>query len=102
MTLDEAHAAVDMMLSDNKLGDAGARVVIEEFLAGEEAELHRHGRWQNILPLATSSDHKRLLDNDQRSEHRRYGCLFPSAYRDAAITCTRHARNYSTNRSGMA
>ena len=37
MQLDEAHAAVDMMLSDNRLGDAGARVVIEEFLEGEEA-----------------------------------------------------------------
>lgn len=39
MTLDQAHTAVDAMLSDNKLGDAGARVVIEEFLTGEEASL---------------------------------------------------------------
>jgi len=46
MTLEEAHQAVDMMLSDNQFGDAGARIVIEEFLAGEEAELHRHVRWQ--------------------------------------------------------
>jgi len=37
MTLDEAHDAIDMMLSDNRFGDAGARVVVEEFLAGEEA-----------------------------------------------------------------
>ena len=65
MTLDEAHAAVDAMLSDNKLGDAGARVVIEEFLAGEEASFMVMVDGKNILPLATSQDHKRLLDADQ-------------------------------------
>jgi len=65
MTLDEAHQAVDMMLSDNKLGDAGARVVIEEFLIGEEASFIVMVDGINILPLATSQDHKRLLDHDQ-------------------------------------
>ncbi len=65
MTLDEAHQAVDMMLSDNKLGDAGARVVIEEFLVGEEASFIVMVDGVNILPLATSQDHKRLLDHDQ-------------------------------------
>ncbi len=65
MSLDEAHAAVDAMLSDNKLGDAGARVVIEEFLAGEEASFMVMVDGKNILPLATSQDHKRLLDADQ-------------------------------------
>src|SRR6202795_5025138 len=64
-TLEEAHAAVDMMLSDNKLGDAGARVVIEEFLAGEEASFIVMVDGVHVLPLATSQDHKRLLDNDQ-------------------------------------
>ncbi|MFA6969950.1 MAG: phosphoribosylamine--glycine ligase [Gallionella sp.] len=64
MSLDEAHQAVDMMLSDNKLGDAGARVVIEEFLAGEEASFIVMVDGKNILPLATSQDHKRLLDGD--------------------------------------
>ena len=58
MTLDEAHQAVDMMLSDNKLGDAGARVVIEEFLAGEEASFIVMVDGKNVLPLATSQDHK--------------------------------------------
>ncbi|MGV3742772.1 MAG: phosphoribosylamine--glycine ligase, partial [Burkholderiaceae bacterium] len=58
MTLDEAHAAVDMMLSDNKLGDAGARVVIEEFLEGEEASFIVMVDGKNVLPLATSQDHK--------------------------------------------
>jgi phosphoribosylamine---glycine ligase len=65
MTLDEAHAAIDAMLSDNKLGDAGARVVIEEFLTGEEASFIVMVDGKNILPLATSQDHKRLLNADQ-------------------------------------
>ncbi|MES2047300.1 MAG: phosphoribosylamine--glycine ligase [Pseudomonadota bacterium] len=64
MSLDEAHGAVDMMLSDNSLGDAGARVVIEEFLVGEEASFIVMVDGKNILPLATSQDHKRLLDDD--------------------------------------
>ncbi len=61
----EAHAAIDAMLSDNKLGDAGARVVIEEFLTGEEASFIVMVDGKNILPLATSQDHKRLQDGDQ-------------------------------------
>jgi len=64
MTREEACDAIDMMLSDNKLGDAGARVVIEEFLAGEEASFIVMVDGKNVLALATSQDHKRLLDND--------------------------------------
>jgi phosphoribosylamine--glycine ligase len=62
---DEAHAAIDAMLSDNKLGSAGARVVIEEFLSGEEASFIVMVDGKNILALATSQDHKRLGDADQ-------------------------------------
>jgi len=65
MVADEAHAAIDAMLSENKLGSAGARVVIEEFLTGEEASFIVMVDGKNILPLATSQDHKRLLDGDQ-------------------------------------
>lgn len=65
MTLEEAHQAVDKMLADNSLGDAGARVVIEEFLTGEEASFIVMVDGKNILPLATSQDHKRLKDHDQ-------------------------------------
>lgn len=65
MSDDEAHDAIDAMLSDNKLGSAGARVVIEEFLTGEEASFIVMVDGKNILALATSQDHKRLLDNDQ-------------------------------------
>ena len=61
----EAHAAIDAMLSDNKLGSAGSRVVIEEFLTGEEASFIVMVDGKNILALATSQDHKRLLDGDQ-------------------------------------
>ncbi len=64
-TTDEAHAAIDAMLSDNKLGSAGARVVIEEFLTGEEASFIVMADGKNILALATSQDHKRLQDGDQ-------------------------------------
>ncbi|MDX3907585.1 MAG: phosphoribosylamine--glycine ligase [Pigmentiphaga sp.] len=64
-TLEEAHAAVDAMLGDGKLGQAGARVVIEEFLEGEEASFIVLCDGRHVLPLATSQDHKRLQDNDQ-------------------------------------
>ena len=65
MSDQEAHDAIDMMLADNKLGAAGACVVIEEFLDGEEASFMVMVDGKNILPLATSQDHKRLLDGDQ-------------------------------------
>ena len=64
MTLEEAHGAIDMMLSNNRFGDAGARVVVEEFLEGEEASFIVMVDGKNMLPLATSQDHKRLLDQD--------------------------------------
>ena len=60
----EADAAIDMMLVGNKLGDAGARVVIEDFLEGEEASFIVMSDGANVLSLATSQDHKRLLDGD--------------------------------------
>ncbi|TDR30900.1 phosphoribosylamine--glycine ligase [Hydromonas duriensis] len=65
MTLDEAHAAIDNMLASNRLGDTQARVVIEEFLDGEEASFIVLCDGENAVPLATSQDHKRLLDGDQ-------------------------------------
>ena len=64
MDLLEAHAAVDAMLSDNQFGDAGARVVIEEFLTGEEASFIVMVDGKNVLAMASSQDHKRLLDGD--------------------------------------
>ena len=68
-TLAEAHEAIDFMLLDNKLGvqhnSGGARVVIEEFLAGEEASFIVLADGKNVAVMATSQDHKRLLDADE-------------------------------------
>jgi phosphoribosylamine--glycine ligase len=63
-TAQEAHDAVDLMLVDNKMGDAGARVVVEEFIAGEEASFIVMSDGEHALALATSQDHKRLKDGD--------------------------------------
>lgn len=65
LSLDEAHAAIDDMLLGNKMGNAGARVVIEDFLQGEEASFIVMVDGEHVLPMATSQDHKRLSDNDQ-------------------------------------
>lgn len=64
MTEEEAHKAVDDMLGGHKFGNAGARVVIEEFLTGEEASFIVMVDGQHVLAMATSQDHKRLLDGD--------------------------------------
>ena len=64
MSLDEAHAAIDDMLSGNKLGSAGARVVIEDFLDGEEASFIVLVDGKNVLAMASSQDHKRIGDGD--------------------------------------
>lgn len=65
MTEDEALEAVDDMLGGGMFGQAGARVVIEEFLTGEEASFIVMCDGKHVLPMATSQDHKRLKDGDQ-------------------------------------
>jgi phosphoribosylamine---glycine ligase len=85
MSNDEAHAAIDMMLGDNKLGAAGARVVIEEFLTGEEASFMVMVDGKNILPLATSQDHKRLLDEDKGPNTGGMGAYSPAPVVTPAI-----------------
>jgi phosphoribosylamine--glycine ligase len=87
-TLDEAHAAIDMMLADNKLGDAGARVVIEEFLEGEEASFIVMVDGKHVLALASSQDHKRLLDGDQGPNTGGMGAYSPAPI----VTPQLHAR----------
>jgi len=64
-TVREAHEAIDMMLAGNKLGDAGHRVVIEEFMQGEEASFIVMVDGKNVLPLASTQDHKRIFDGDK-------------------------------------
>lgn len=87
-TLDEAHRAIDMMLADNTLGDAGARVVIEQFLQGEEASFIVMVDGKHVLALASSQDHKRLLDGDQGPNTGGMGAYSPAPI----ITPQLHAR----------
>ena len=88
MSLHEAHAAIDMMLLDNKMGDAGARVVIEEFLDGEEASFIVMADGKHALALATSQDHKRLKDGDQGPNTGGMGAYSPAP----VVTPEIHAR----------
>ena len=87
-TMQQAHEAVNMMLSDNRFGDAGARVVIEEFLEGEEASFIVMVDGKNVLPLATSMDHKRLKDHDEGPNTGGMGAFSPAPI----ITPALHAR----------
>ncbi|MBU2873373.1 phosphoribosylamine--glycine ligase [Marinobacter salexigens] len=64
MTLDEAETAIRDMLAGNAFGEAGSRVVVEEFLDGEEASFIVMVDGENVLPMATSQDHKRVGDGD--------------------------------------
>jgi phosphoribosylamine---glycine ligase len=88
MSVDEAHHAIDDMLSDNKLGSAGSRVVIEEFLDGEEASFIVMADGHHALALATSQDHKRLKDNDAGPNTGGMGAYSPAPVVTPAI----HAR----------
>jgi phosphoribosylamine--glycine ligase len=87
-TLKQAHDAIDMMLLDNKMGDAGARVVIEEFLHGEEASFIVMADGEHALALATSQDHKRLKDGDQGPNTGGMGAYSPAP----VVTPDVHAR----------
>ena len=84
----EAHAAIDLMLVDNRMGDAGARVVIEEFLQGEEASFIVMCDGTHALPLATSQDHKRLHDGDEGPNTGGMGAYSPAP----VVTPEVHAR----------
>jgi phosphoribosylamine--glycine ligase len=88
MTLAEAHQAIDAMLVDNAMGAAGARVVIEEFLEGEEASFIVMVDGRNVLPLASSQDHKRLADGDTGPNTGGMGAYSPAP----VVTPELHAR----------
>ena len=92
MTLAEAHEAIDFMLLDNTLGvthnEGGARVVIEEFLQGEEASFIVLCDGKNVTALATSQDHKRLLDGDEGPNTGGMGAYSPAP----VVTADVHAR----------
>ena len=91
-TLEQAHEAIEGMLVDNRLGVShnagGARVVIEQFLEGEEASFIVLCDGKNVLPLATSQDHKRLLDGDAGPNTGGMGAYSPAP----VVTPNVHAR----------
>jgi phosphoribosylamine--glycine ligase len=91
-TIGQAHEAIDWMLRDNRLGvthnQDGARVVIEEFLEGEEASFIVLVDGKNVVPLATSQDHKRLKDHDQGPNTGGMGAYSPAP----VVTPNVHAR----------
>jgi len=87
-TRNEAKEAVEAMLLDNRLGGAGARVVIEDFLAGEEASFIVMSDGRHVLALATSQDHKRLKDGDTGPNTGGMGAYSPAP----VVTPQLHAR----------
>ena len=84
-TLAEAEAAVTDMLSGNAFGDAGCRVVIEEFLEGEEASFIVMVDGTNVLPMATSQDHKRIGEGDVGPNTGGMGAYSPAPVVDEAV-----------------
>jgi phosphoribosylamine--glycine ligase len=87
-TAAEAHAAIDAMLTGNAMGAAGARVVIEECLEGEEASFIVMVDGRNVLALASSQDHKRLLTGDEGPNTGGMGAYSPAP----VVTPGLHAR----------
>jgi phosphoribosylamine--glycine ligase len=87
-TVAEAHAAIDDMLVGNRLGASGARVVIEDFLVGEEASFIVMSDGRHALALATSQDHKRLRDGDEGPNTGGMGAYSPAP----VVTPEIHAR----------
>jgi len=87
-TREQANAAVDAMLVQRRYGAAGGRVVVEEFLEGEEASFIVMCDGTHVLPLATSQDHKRLRDGDQGPNTGGMGAYSPAPI----VTPKVHAR----------
>ena len=87
-TLTEAEAAIDQILVHKAFGAAGNKVIIEEFLAGEEASFMALTDGEHVLPLATSQDHKRVFDNDQGPNTGGMGAYSPAP----VVTAEVHAR----------
>ena len=88
MDLAEAHAAIDMMLEGGGMGEAGHRVVIEEFMAGEEASFIVMADGKNALAFASSQDHKRIYDGDRGPNTGGMGAYSPAP----VVTPEVHAR----------
>ncbi len=88
MSLPEAHAAIDMMLEGGGMGEAGHRVVIEEFMAGEEASFIVMADGKSALAFASTQDHKRIFDGDRGPNTGGMGAYSPAP----VVTPEVHAR----------
>tara|TARA_R110000787_G_scaffold144264_1_gene258078 strand:- start:36259 stop:37533 length:1275 start_codon:yes stop_codon:yes gene_type:complete len=86
MTLDEALRAIDSIMVDQSFGNAGAEVVIEEFMEGEEASFFALVDGDNALPLVAAQDHKRVGDGDIGPNTGGMGAYSPAPVVDAAMT----------------
>ncbi len=84
-TVDDALAAVDAMMSDRAFGDAGAEIVVEEFMVGEEASFFALTDGAFVLPLAGAQDHKRVGDGDTGPNTGGMGAYSPAPVVDAAM-----------------
>ena len=85
MTIEEANAAVEDMLSGNRFGEAGSTVVIEEFMEGEEASLLAFVDGKTVVPMIASQDHKRIFDGDKGPNTGGMGTYAPAPVLTAAL-----------------
>ena len=107
MTVDEANAAVEDMLSGNRFGDAGSTVVIEEFMEGEEASLLAFVDGKTVVPMIASQDHKRIFDGDKGPNTGGMGTYAPApvltdALRDEAMKTILEPMVEAMEKEGMS
>ncbi|MEQ8399113.1 phosphoribosylamine--glycine ligase [Thalassobaculum sp.] len=100
-TLDDALAAVDAMMADKAFGDAGAEIVVEEFMAGEEASFFALADGQSVLPLAGAQDHKRVGDGDVGPNTGGMGAYSPAPVVDQAMAARIMAEIIEPTVAGM-
>ncbi len=99
MTIEQAEAAIDMMF-DGGLGAAGAEVVIEEFLDGEEASFFALCDGTTAIPLASAQDHKRAFDNDEGPNTGGMGAYSPAPVMTDADDAADDERDHRADLAG--
>ena len=85
MTVDEALAAVDSMMADKMFGEAGARLVVEEYMAGEEVSVLAFTDGRTVVPMVAAQDHKRVFDNDNGPNTGGMGAYAPAPVLSEAL-----------------
>lgn len=102
MTMEEARAAVEDMLSGNAFGEAGSKVVIEEFLQGEEVSVLAFSDGKTVLPMVSAQDHKRVFDNDEGPNTGGMGAYSPAPVYTEALAAEVLAKVLQPAVDGMA